>query len=84
MRFEVFFLSHSVQCLYVILCSFEVFVTPPPHPPLRPLVNFLGPQKDRKSTLLSYKVAKTLKTSDEILDKSTCLQCPRGYRIQFA
>ena len=31
MRFEVF-LSYSVQCLYVYLCSFVVFI-PPLHPP---------------------------------------------------
>ena len=76
MWFEVF-LCYSVQCLYVILCSLAVFA-----PPLRPLVNFYGRQKDRKSTLLSYKVAKTPKTSDEIRHKSTCLQCLRGCCIE--
>ena len=33
MRFEVF-LSYSVQCLYVYLCSFVVFI-PPLHPPVQ-------------------------------------------------
>ena len=33
MRFEVF-LSYSVQCLYVYLCSFAVFI-PPLHPPVQ-------------------------------------------------
>ena len=69
MRFAVF-LFHSVLCLYVILCSFVVFV-----PPYAPLVVAL---RDTYLLILSCWLFEFLCCSEELLSLMCSIDSPAG------